>query len=228
MNWNQSLRRIPNNQLFSLALVLVAAIATARGQSSGGQTRTQAQPELSTVVSADHTVQVRYPKSLQVCKHNDGENPDVWSPEACAADIPACDTSGHSGNVLLCLAYPAGDFHGSELQAAAFAVSRITNFNESECMQKWARTGTTEIHSERIGSLKFQAARAEESEQNHVADQHIYRIYHKACYELDINVVIALDTALAVEDVPRKLTSAEREQIRDALEQALAGFRLLK
>jgi hypothetical protein len=220
------------NSVQSLLVVAIVAAAIA-GQTSTAQSpsvgnRTQPQPEFSIVVSADHAVEVRYPKSLLVCKHNDGENPDVWSPNGCAADIPVCDTSGHSGNVLLCLAYPTADFRGSELQAAAFAVSRIDNFNSDECTQKWARINTTEIHSEKIGSLKFQLARAEESERSHVADQHIYRIYHKACYELDINVVIALDTAFAAEDVPRKLTAGEREQIMSVLEQALAGFRFVK
>jgi hypothetical protein len=225
---NVSLRCIPNNSRFVLTLVAVMTIATAVGQNVAAQARTQPQAEFSIVTSADQVVQVRYPKSLLICKHNDGENPDVWSPEGCAAEIPVCDTSGHSGNVLLCLAYPVAEFHGSELQAAAFSVSRIDNFNERECVQKWARSGTTEIHSERIGRLRFQAARAEQSERSHVAYQHIYRIYHNACYELDINMVIALDTAFAAEDVPRKLTPAERDRINALLEQALSGFRFRK
>lgn len=214
-------------------LVVIAMVATAMAgqvlaKNFTAPSRAQPQPELSSVFNPDHTIQVRYPKALRVCKHSDGENPDVWSPEGCAADIPVCDNSGHSGNVLLCLAYPAGDLRGSDLQAAAFAVSRIDNLNESECLQKWPRTNTAEIHSEKIGSLKFEAAQAEETERSHVASQHIYRIYHKACYELDINLVVALDTAFAAEDAPRKSTPAERDQIKSVLEQALAGFRFVK
>ncbi len=212
---------------------MISAAALLSGQdstekNSAKQTRAPAQSEFSTVTSADRILEVRYPKALLHCKHDDGENPDVWSPEGCAADIPVCGDSAHSGNVLLCLAYPAQNFRGSNLQAAAFSVSRIENFDAAECSQKWARTNTTDVHAEKIGGLKLQAARAEQSERSHVADQRMYRVFHKSCYELDINFVTALDTAFAAEDVPRKLTHAELDQIRSALAQALAGFRFLK
>jgi hypothetical protein len=219
---------LPNPWLV-LAAAAIMTPAFAPGQNPPGHSRAPSQPEVSIVTSADRLVQVHYPNSLLVCKNRDGENPDVWSPEDCTADIPVCDSSGHSGNVLLCLAYPVADFHGTELQAAAFAVSRIDNFGASECTQKWPRANTSEIHSEKIGSLKFQAAKATESVHSHVADQRIYRMYHKAaCYELDITVAIALDSAFAAEDAPRKLTPAERERIESTLEQALAGIRFLK
>jgi hypothetical protein len=215
--------------MFAFFVAVILACAQIEGQSVPVPNHPQVQPEFSSVTSPDRVVQVRYPASLLVCKNLDGENPDAWSPEACAAEIPVCDSSGHSGNVLVCVAYPASDFHGSELQAAAFAVNRIDNLSAKECTQKWPRTDTKEIGQQEIGGLKFQAAKAEESARSHVADQHIYRIYHKgACYEFDINIVMALDTAFAAEDAPRKLTPAEHSQIKSTLEQALAGFRFLK
>jgi hypothetical protein len=194
---------------------------------ASAQTRAQ---EFASVTSPDRVFQVRYPKSLLVCAHRDGENPDVWSPEACAADIPVCDNSGHAGNVILCLAYPTDAFHGSELQAAAFSVSSIDNYaSAKECVQKWPRSNTSDIHSEEVGGLHFQAAKASETGNSHVADQRIYRIFHKGvCYELDLNVTTALDSAFAAEDAPRKLTEEERAKIKDALMQALRGVRFLK
>ncbi|HEY6766479.1 MAG TPA: hypothetical protein VI386_17105, partial [Candidatus Sulfotelmatobacter sp.] len=93
----------------SLVMALVSPFAAARSESK-------------TLTSADGLFQIKY-SALITCEHRDGENPDVWSPEAaCVASIPVCDGSEHSGDVLACLAYPRAEFQGSELQAAAFAV----------------------------------------------------------------------------------------------------------
>jgi len=179
--------------------------------------------------SPDRIFQVRYPKKLQVCTHRDGENPDIWSPEECMAEIPVCDSSGHAGNVLMCLAYPTGEFPGSELKAAALAVNRIENLGAKECVAKWARSDTSQIRRERIGSLPVAAAKAREAAGAYVEEQDIYRVYHQnACYELDVNLTTALSSAFAAEDAPRKLSSAERAAVKDALMQALHAFRFLK
>lgn len=212
-----------------VTFAVVAAAAVCASLPAAGQNRNAARSEFASLINSDRVFQVRYPKSLLVCSHRDGENPDVWSPESCTADIPVCDNSGHAGNVLACLAYPADEFRGSELQAAAFSVSRIENLGANECVQKWARSDTSDIHSERIGGLKFQAAKAVETENSHAAEQNIYRIFHKGvCYELDVSISIALNTAFAAEDAPRKLSAAEREKIKGALRQALGGFRFVK
>ena len=142
------------------------------------------------------------------------------------SEIPVCDNAGHAGDVLMCLAYPASEFRATNLQAAAFAVSRFSNLNAQECAGKWARSNTTDIHEEKVGGQTFRAAHSQESASSHVAEQSVYRIFHRgACYELDVNLVTTTDTAFAAEDAPRKLTAAERERIIDALKQALAGFR---
>lgn len=194
------------------------------------QSRAKANPELQKFVSTDHSFEVRYPKALLVCTHLDGENPDVWSRPACIAEIPVCDSSGHAGDVLACLAYPVAELGKTELQAAAFAVSRLENLRSAnDCETKWARSDTTDIHGEQIGGLKLQAARAVQTESSHESEQNIYRIFHGgACYELDVNLTTALDSAYAAEDVPRKLRAAERERIKRMLMQALEGFRFLK
>jgi hypothetical protein len=194
------------------------------------QSQQKANQQFATATSPDRLFQVRYPNSLALCTHRDGENPDVWFPDVCIADIPVCDNAGHAGEVMMCLAYPPGEFKKSELQAAAFAVSRIDNLRTAiECMQNWPRRNTSHIRSERIGGVKFEAADAEESGNNHVNSETIYRTFHGGiCYELDVNLAIAQQTAFAAEDAPRKLTSAEREQVRSTLMQALAGFRFLK
>ncbi|HEY6765073.1 MAG TPA: hypothetical protein VI386_09890, partial [Candidatus Sulfotelmatobacter sp.] len=88
---------------------------------------------------------------------------------------------------------------------------------------------TSGIHEERINGIKYQVGNSVETENSHVAEHTIYRTFHKvACYELDLNLSLALDTAFAVEDKPRKLTSLEREKIKSGLAEALAGFRFLK
>jgi|ERR1700727_3914449 hypothetical protein len=214
----------------SRATFSVMALAVAfTSLSVSGQNRNTARSEFASLNDPDKVFEIRYPKSLLVCSHRDGENPDVWSPDSCISDIPVCDNSGHAGNVLACLAYPGGTFKGSEVQAAAFSVSRIESLNADECVKKWARSDTTNIHSEQIHGLKFQAGHAVERGNSHAADESMYRIFHKgACYELDVTVAIAQDTAFAAEDVPRKLTAAEREQIRSILMQALDGFRFLQ
>ncbi len=132
--------------------------------------------------------------------------------------------------MILCLAYPTDAFHGSELQAAAFSVSSIDNYaGAKECLRKWPRSNTSDIHSEEIGGLDFQAARASETGNSHVGAQRIYRIFHKgACYEVDVNLTIALDSAFAAEDKPRKLSPAERQTIEGTLMKAVSGFRFLK
>jgi hypothetical protein len=191
---------------------------------------TLAQGPSARVESPDHRFEVRYPKSLLVCTHLDGENPDVWSHAACMAEIPVCDSSGHAGDVLACLAYPVGELARTGLQAAAFAVSRIDNLRSAgECTSKWARSDTTDVHGERIARMQFEVGRVTQTESSHASEQNIYRIFHGgACYELDVNLTVALDSAFAAEDVPRKLTAAEREKIKSTLRQALEGFRFLK
>lgn len=202
-------------------LYTVSTVVAAHGQTAHKQ---------ATIFSSDRTIQVRYPSLLLTCKHLDGENPDVWSPESCAAEVPVCDNSGHAGNVLLCLAYPTASWKGSELQAAAFSVSRIGNYaSANECLQKWPRNNTSDIHSEEIGGNRFQVARATESGNSHIAEQHIYRIFRKStCYELDVDLETALDTAFAAEDAPKKLSDEERKTILDSLMEALHGMRFLK
>src|SRR5271165_1183941 len=207
----------------SLALALASYGALA-------QIRDPESKDFQTVSTPDRIFHVRYPETLEVCSHRDGENPDVWSPDICMADIPVCDNSGHAGEVLLCLAYPVGEYKKSELQAAAFAVSRIDNLRTaSECTQKWPRSNTSRVRSEKVGGLKFEVAEAQESGNSHVNSETIYRAFHEgACYELDVNIAIAQDSAFASEDAPRKLTAAEREKVKVTLLQALAGFRFVK
>jgi hypothetical protein len=219
-------------RLAKAAILSACCAGLLAGSSSrmSAQSRAKANPELQKFVSTDHSFEVRYPKALLVCTHLDGENPDVWSREACIAEIPVCDNSGHAGDVLACLAYPVAELGKTELQAAAFAVSRLDNLRSAkECETKWARSDTADVHGEQIGGLKFQVARALQTESSHVSEQNIYRIFRGGvCYELDVNLTTALDTAFAAEDVPRKLTAAEREKIKATLTQALEGFRFLK
>ncbi len=185
--------------------------------------------EMSAIDSKDGVFQVHYPKSLLVCSHLDGENPDVWSPKECMAEVPVCDNAGHAGDVLMCLAYPASEFGTTNLQAAAFAVSRLSNLNAQECVRKWARSNTTDSHEEKIGGLSLRAAKSEETTSSNLAGQSAYRIFHRgACYELDVNLVTATDAAFAAEDAPRKLTPAEHDEIVESLRRALAGFKFLK
>jgi hypothetical protein len=211
------------------ALALVSAFANA--QAAGKKSSVAVRPELNVLTSHDENFQVKYPQSLVRCERLDAENPDVWSPErGCAAPIPVCDNSGHSGEVVACLAYPLDGFHGSELQAAAFSVSRLDGFSSAtECVKRWASRDTRDVHAERIGALNFQMAKVAETETSYVADHSIYRTFHNAaCYELDVNISIALPSAYAAEDVPRKLTDTERAKIKASLTQALHGFRFLK
>lgn len=208
------------------AFVLLFAFGGAAGQIGAGH-----REEFSTIRNSDGTFQVHYPKQLVRCEHLDAENPDVWSPENfCVATLPVCDSSGHAGNVLTCLAYPTIAFHGSELQAAAFAISRLDSLpTPIECSHKWTNSGTSNVHEERIAGKKMQAAEVVETQGSYVTRRTIYRTFHKkACYELDVNIAIALDSAFAAEDVPRKLTSVERGEIKDTLMLALKGLRFLK
>lgn len=179
---------------------------------------------------AGKTIRTEYPRSLVRCEHKDGENPDVWSPEKdCASGIPVCDSSGHAGNVLACLAYPAEQLQGkrSELQAAAFSVSRIDSLHsEQECLRM---ADASTAHAERIGGTRMEVANSVETETGHKAERSIYRVFHKSsCYELDITFSLALDAAFAVEDAPRKLTADERRKINDDLTVPLSKFRFLK
>lgn len=208
---------------YSWVIATLALASLLHGQAS------HRRPQLPSVISPDKAFEVRYPASLLVCAHRDGENPDVWSPKECAAEIPVCDSSGHAENVLSCLAYPVHEFQKSSLQAAAFSVSRLDNFSAQECQQKWPRANTSNLHTEQIAGLTMNAATAQESANNYVSEQLMYRVAHKgACYELDVNLTRALDAAFAVEDLPRKLTPDEQAKVKNTLLQALHGFRFLK
>jgi hypothetical protein len=217
-------------RVFVIAVAVLASfLGFANAQTAGKKNATTS--ELAMLTSHDGDFQVKYPQNLIRCERLDAENPDIWRPEhGCAAPIAVCDNSGHSGEVGACLAYPLDDFHGSELQAAALSVSRLDGFSSAtECAKRWASRDTQEVHSEKIGALTFQTAKVLETEASHVADRSIYRTFHDAtCYELDVNLSIALASAFAAEDVPRKLTDAERDKIKASLTQALQGFRFLK
>lgn len=173
---------------------------------------------------------VRYPRSLIPCSHLDGENPDVWSPQECISEIPVCDNSGHEGNVLLCLAYPIKELPHTELQAAAFAVSRIDNLRTAhDCDTKFPRANTKYLPEEKIAGTRFDVAEAEESGSGHVNRENLYRAFHAdACYEIDITLDFALDSAFAAEDAPRKLTPAQQQEVKSTLGLALQGFRFTK
>ena len=212
--------------LFAMAFVIAVPVITIAKPSMKMSDRGT---EVSTLISADGIFRIRYPRMLLVCGHEDGENPDVWSPKGCSAELAVCDNSEHAGSVLACLAYPADALRGSEVEAAAFSVSRIENFNARDCVSKWASNATRDIHRESIAGLRFQAASAQERVNSRISEQSIYRIFHNgACYELDSNLTIALDSAFAVEDAPRKLSPEEMETIRHNLQLAVSGFRFLK
>ncbi len=217
-------------RIFASLLVAAAAASALGNTPAAGQPRAPLPSESSVLTAADGSFRIKY-QGLVLCQDLDGENPDVWSPQdTCAAAIPVCDSSGHAGNVLGCLAYPKTEFRGSELQGAAFAVSRLDIFpTAKECLQRWPSRDTSNIHEERIGGMRLQSARVVETQGSYVTEHLIYRAFHRnACYELDVNISIALDSAFAVEDAPRKLTMEEREKIKAELKQALEGFRFLK
>jgi hypothetical protein len=222
------------NCLRQIFAALVAAAAMVSGFAVAqlpSKKAAEAKAELSVLTSHEGDFQLKYPQSLTRCERMDAENPDVWSPpHGCAAAIPVCDNSGHSGEVEACVAYSLADFRGSELQAAALAVSRLDGFGTpSDCTKRWASRDVSDVHSERIGALTFQVAKAVESQTSYVSDHAIYRVFHgAACFELAVNISIALPGAFAAEDVPRKLTDAEREEIKASLMQAIEGFRFLK
>jgi hypothetical protein len=210
--------------------VVVSALALV-GSSATGQDHNSLKTGLGTFTSSGGIFQIKFPQNLVRCEHLDAENPDVWSPqETCMASIPVCDSSGHAGNVLACLAYPTSGFHGSELQAAAFAVNTLDSFRAAkDCMQTRTSGDVSDVHAEQIRGIKFQAGKVSETQGSYISEHLIYRtFYRNACYELDVNISTALDAAFAVEDKPRKLTPAERDQIKASLKQAMEGFAFLK
>src|SRR6266849_3900311 len=94
-------------RIFTLSLAAVALVSAFASPLLGAQERAGPRAEMTTLTDPGAVWQVRYPQYLVRCEHLDAENPDVWEPESgCAASIPVCDSSGHSGNVLACLAYP--------------------------------------------------------------------------------------------------------------------------
>jgi hypothetical protein len=214
-----------------VAFVAVPVIVSGSALAQLPSKTAAAKAELSVLTSHEGDFQLKYPQSLIRCERMDAENPDVWSPpHGCAAAIPVCDNTGHSGEVEACVAYPLDDFRGAELQAAALSISRLDGFaTPGECTKRWASRDISDVHSEHIGASSFHAAKAVEAQTNYEADHAIYRVFHgAACYELDVNISIALPGAFAAEDVPRKLTGAEREEIKVSLTKALEGFRFLK
>jgi hypothetical protein len=218
-------------RIFALSLAVFASLSAVAHAQAASPKMATSRPVLSVFTSHDTDFQVKYPQLLIRCERLDAENPDVWSPPSgCAASIPVCDNSGHSGEVAACLAYPLDSLRGSELQAAALSVSRLDGFSSAaECKKRWARHDTHDIHAEQLGALTFQVGKTVEQEAGHVADRSLYRIFHGgACYELDVSLSIALASAFAPEDLPRKLTPAERARITALLTHALHGFRFLK
>jgi hypothetical protein len=216
-----------------VALMLLALLLACHGAEAQSPARNSApaQPKPSTITIREGSFEIKFPLMLIRCERRDGENPDVWSPEhGCAASIPVCDNAGHSGEVLVCLAYPLDEFRGSELQGAALSVSRLDGYNSaSDCAKRWPSRDTRDIHTQRIGTLSLQAATAVERETSHVAERYLYRVFHnRACYELDITLATALPSAFAAEDVPRNMTEEERRKVKASLMEALRSFRFLK
>lgn len=139
-------------------------------------------------VSRDGRFAFKYRNPLVRCER-DAKQADRWIPaQSCQAVIPVCSDFSGSGTTVACVAYPAADAKGTNLQAAAFSVNQIKAISIDECLNI-TDSSVTSRRKENVNGVTFTVFATSGGAAGSLMDGEAYRSFHQnTCYELDISI----------------------------------------
>jgi len=179
----------------------------------------------------DGAFQFSHPGNFQVCTKGKIE-PCIQS------FIPVCEP-----DALVCVAYPAKEFEGTNFGAASFQVREIHTDREAMTpdvcvtpfpqevppgVQSWPEFMISAEHpGEVVGGVLFVHGISGDAATSHSKSVDLYRAFHKQkCFELSVSET---ETSPAVTDPPMKtLTPAQSKALETSVSQMLHSFRFLK
>ena len=212
---------------YSSVSCLLVGIALTIPQPMASDLQQPAAPRQSAVrfKSQDGTFAFEFPSSLIRCER-DPKQSDQWIPRrSCEAYIPVCtDAAFTKDATVVCVAYPAENFAGTNFQAAAFSVNRLDAINAEGCLQ------VTEPHPatsrrEKVNGVTFDVFDVGGVAAGNWQAADAYRSFHQnRCYELDLRVTFS---NIANFD-PGTVKEFDSEAVNRSLRSVLDTFTFLK
>ena len=184
-----------------------------------------ARKESHRFISPDGMFAFEYPNSLIKCER-DPKQSGQWIPtRSCEAYMPVCtDAASTEGATLVCIAYPAEKFSGTNFEAAAFSVNRLDAITAEGCLQV-AEPRPATPHKEKVNGVTFDVFDVGGVGLGNWLAADAYRSFHQnRCYELDLRVAF---TNIANFD-PGTVKEFDSEAVNRSLRSVLNTFRFLK
>ena len=175
--------------------------------------------------SQDGTFAIEYPNSLIRCER-DPKQSRQWIPtRSCEAYMPVCtDAASTEDATVVCIAYPAEKFSGTNFEAAAFSVNRLNAITAEGCLQVTEPHPATP-HKEKVNGVTFDVFDVGGVGLGNWLAADAYRSFHQnRCYELDLRVAF---TNIANFD-PGTVKAFDSEAVNRSLRSVLNTFRFLK
>ena len=181
----------------------------------------QGPPALETFTSPDGSFQFVYPESYallvgeSMLRGTQGRHPV----------LPVCNFA----SAIACVIYPIAEQWDTRLEAAGFSVDKIAEAaNESDCMSyadPGARErGTGALTSVTLHSRSFRRAIATRRLPGHLQASEFYRTYRQQkCYELEVAVSLADETAAQKAPPAGSLGDARADSARESLRLILSS-----
>lgn len=186
-------------------------------------TLAQGPPSLETFTSPDGNFQFVYPESYELLV---GERL-LKTTQGTQSALPVCDFS----TAVACVIYPIGSERETKLEAAGFSVDTVAGAtNEPDCLaykDEKARSRTLDLSQTSISirSRNFRHASGTKKIPGHVQSADVYRTFVKQkCYEFQIEVSVAEDSAHQKASVPNSAGDATANAARESLKLILSSI----
>jgi len=179
----------------------------------------------NTLTSPDGTFEIRYPRFFSLCRQPQPDNPEAWTPEdPCLSYIPVCEDTA-----VVCVAYPAREYKGSNFQAAALSISEIADAKtENGCLKEDSSIDTKTIHSEIVNGVKFKIISGGEGGLGNFLDKYIYmNVHHGKCYRLQVGIASSNYANYDPGSI-KEFTASDAKHVHNSLDRVVRSFRFLK
>ena len=134
------------------------------------------------------------------------------------------DFSGARGSTVACLAYPAGNFKGTNFQAAALSVNEINVTTKDGCLNV-AEPNARNLRNEKVNGVTFTISETGGVAAGNLMDGEIYRSFHQnKCYELDIRIA---SSNIGNYD-PGSVREFDHDAVYRSLKSVLSTFQFVK
>lgn len=176
-------------------------------------------------ISPDGRFAFKYSNSLIKCER-DPKQPDQWIPNgSCEAYIPVCTDAASTPNAtVVCIAYPAEGFSGTNFEVAAFSVNQLDGVTAEEC-QRITEPRPVTPRREKINGVTFDVFDVSGVAAGNLLAADAYRSFHRdRCYELGLRVAMV---SMGNFD-PGTVKEFDHEAVNRSLKSALNTFTLVK